>query len=256
MADVSTRRNRSGTPEPRSAPALTPVVRATTTADLVVASIRDAILSGRLQPGETLVERRLAEQLGVSKTPVREALITLSAAGLVTGSPNRGCVVREPDAGEIRQAYELRGLIEPWAVARTVRRARDEAVDAARAALAEADELLAGGERRRTGRSGGTTRDPAGTDQAGPDLPALSVANRRFHRALYAGCDNRLVVAHLDAGQELAALGAVAVLWARQPTWRDEHAQHHEILAAAEDGAADLAERLVRRHIRQSLQRL
>jgi DNA-binding GntR family transcriptional regulator len=241
MADVSTRRNPAGTPEPRSAPALAPVVRATTTADLVVASIREAILAGRLQPGETLVERRLAEQLGVSKTPVREALIFLSAAGLVTGSPNRGCVVREPDAEEIRQAYELRGLIEPWAVARTVRYARDEGVEAAGAALSEADELLA----RR-----GTRRD------ATPDLPALSVANRRFHRALYAGCGNRLVVAQLDAVQELVALGAVAVLWARRPSWREEHAEHHEILAAARDGAAELAERLVRRHVRHSLQRL
>jgi DNA-binding GntR family transcriptional regulator len=194
MADVSTRRNPAGTPKPQSAPALAPVVRATTTADLVVASIREAILAGRLQPGETLVERRLAEQLGVSKTPVREALIFLSAAGLVTGSPNRGCVVREPDAEEIRQAYELRGLIEPWAVARTVRYARDEGVEAAGVTLSEADELV--------------------------------------------------------------ALGAVAVLWARRPSWREEHAEHHEILAAARDGAAELAERLVRRHVRHSLQRL
>lgn len=218
-------------------------MKATTTADMVVASIREAILAGRLQPGETLVERRLAEQLGVSKTPVREALIALSAAGLVTGSPNRGCTVREPDAEEIRQAYELRGLIEPWAVARTVRQAREEAVVVARAALDEADALLARADRRGTGRTG-------------PDLAALSVANRRFHRALYAGCGNRLVVAQLDAGQDLAALGAVAVLWARRPSWRDEHAEHHEILAAARDGAADLAERLVRRHVRQSLQRM
>lgn len=221
-------------------------MKATTTADMVIASIREAILAGRLQPGETLVERRLAEQLGVSKTPVREALIALTVAGLVTGSSNRGCTVREPDAEEIRQAYELRGLVEPWAVARTVRRARDAAVTAARAALDEADELLARADRRGTSRGGDGT----------PDLAALSVANRRFHRALYAGCGNRLVVAQLDAGQDLAALGAVAVLWARRPSWREEHAEHHEILAAARDGAADLAERLVRRHVRQSLQKL
>lgn len=233
---------------------LAPVVKATTTADMVVASIREAILAGRLQPGETLVERRLAEQLGVSKTPVREALIALSAAGLVTGSPNRGCTVREPDAEEIRQAYELRGLVEPWAVARTVRQAREEAVTAARAALDEADALLARADR--PGTRAGRGEHPRGTGRTGPDLAALSVANRRFHRALYAGCGNRLVVAQLDAGQDLAALGAVTVLWARRPSWRDEHAEHHEILDAAADGAAELAERLVRRHVRQSLQRM
>jgi|SRR5215469_7776800 len=113
VPEDSTPRNPPGTCETGSVPTLAPVVRATTTADLVVASIRDAILAGRLQPAETLVERRLAEQLGVCKTSVREALIALSAAGLVTGSPNRGSVVREPDAEDIRQAYELRGLIEP-----------------------------------------------------------------------------------------------------------------------------------------------
>jgi DNA-binding GntR family transcriptional regulator len=242
MPDVSTSRNLVSNPQTGSVPTLTPVVRATTTADLVVESIREAILAGRLQPGETLVERRLAEQLGVSKTPVREALIALSAAGLVTGSPNRGCVVREPDAEEIRQAYELRGLIEPWAVARTVRYAAREAVEAAREALAGADRLLARADRR-------------GTD-AVVDLPALSVTNRRFHRALYTGCGNALVVTQLDAVQELAALGAVALLWADRPSWREEHAEHHAILDAAADGAADLAERLVRRHIRGSLRRL
>jgi DNA-binding GntR family transcriptional regulator len=241
VPDVSTRRNPPGTPEIGSVP-LAPVVRATTTADLVVASIREAILAGRLQPGETLVERRLAEQLGVSKTPVREALIALSAAGLVTGSPNRGCVVREPDAEEIRQAYELRGLVEPWAVARTVRYAPEPALDEARVALAVADRLLRGADRR-------------GTDGK-PDLPALSVTNRRFHRALYAGCGNALVVGHLDAGQELTTLGAVAMLWARQPSWREEHAEHRAILDAALAGDAGLAEQLVRRHIRRSQRRL
>jgi DNA-binding GntR family transcriptional regulator len=54
----------------------------------------------------------------------------------------------------------------------------------------------------------------------------------------------------------LTALGAVAVLWARQPTWREEHAEHHAILDAALDGDADRAERLVRRHVRQSQRRL
>jgi DNA-binding GntR family transcriptional regulator len=213
--------------------ALVPLPRSTTTQDLVVEAIRSAILSGQLKPGETLVERRLAEQLGVSKTPVREALIALSGAGLVQITPNRGTVVRALNAEDVRQAYEVRALLEPWAVARTVRRVGPDAADEARAALGE-----------------------AARHRSGADHVPLSLANRRFHRALYAGCGNALVIAQLDALQELAALGAVALIWTRSPSWRTEHADHEEILEAVDAGAADRAERLTRKHIRQSVQRL
>jgi DNA-binding GntR family transcriptional regulator len=212
---------------------LAPLPRSTTTSDLVVDAIRSAILTGRLKPGETLVERRLADQLGVSKTPVREALIALAAAGLVTVTPNRGTVVRALDAEDVRQAYEVRALLEPWAVARTVRHAAAGALVSARAALHEASQHL-----------------------NSADHVPLSLANRRFHRALYAGCGNKLVIAQLDALQELATLGAVALIWTRGPTFRTEHTDHEEILGALEEGAADRAERLTRRHIRQSVQRL
>jgi DNA-binding GntR family transcriptional regulator len=212
---------------------LAPLPRSTTTSDLVVDAIRSAILTGQLKPGETLVERRLAEQLGVSKTPVREALIALAAAGLVTVTPNRGTVVRAVDTEDIRQAYEVRALLEPWAVARTVRHAASTALVSARAAL-----------------------DDARGHLSTADHVPLSLANRRFHQALYAGCGNQLVIAQLDAVQELSALGAVALIWAREPTYRTEHTDHEEILDALKAGAADRAERLTRRHIRQSVQRL
>ena len=223
----------------RKAPALPPLPRSTTTSDLVVDAIRAAILDGRLRPGDTLVERRLAESLGVSKTPVREALIALATSGLVTVTPNRGAMVREVHAGDVRQAYEVRLLLEPWAVARAVRLrapaegSPDGSAHPARAALEEARRHL-----------------------DGDDHVPLSLANRRFHRTLYAGCGNDIVVAQLDALQELAALGAVALLWERYPTWRAEFAEHEEILVAAEAGDAEAAERLLRRHIRGSLRRL
>jgi DNA-binding GntR family transcriptional regulator len=100
---------------------LQPVARSTTRTDLVTDSIRAAILSGRIRQGETLVERRLAEQLGVSKTPVREALIGLAATGLVIISPNRGVTVRVVGPDDLRKAYEIRLLLEPWAIGRAAR---------------------------------------------------------------------------------------------------------------------------------------
>jgi DNA-binding GntR family transcriptional regulator len=215
-------------------PVLPPLPRSTTTSDLVVDSIREAILSGRLAPGETLVERRLAELLGVSKTPVREALITLAASGLVTVTPNRGAVVRAVSTDDVYKAYEVRLLLEPWAVARTVREGGvTSATVAARAALEDARRHL--------------------PDE---DHVQLSLANRRFHRALYVECGNEIVVRQLDSLQEMAALGAVALLWERWRTWRAEYDEHAEILKAVEDGEAETAERLLRKHIRQSVKRL
>jgi DNA-binding GntR family transcriptional regulator len=214
-------------------PVLRPVARSTTRTDLVADSIRAAILSGRLRPGETLVERRLAEQLGVSKTPVREALIALAATGLVVISPNRGVTVRALTADDLRGAYEVRLLLEPWAVGRATRLDGPAAVRAAEQALAEAASL-----------------------QSGADPTALSLANRRFHRALYAGCANEIVITQLDNVRDLAALGAVSVLWERWPTWRDEHAVHEKILEAVRAGDATTAERLTRKHIRRSVAKL
>ncbi|MEW9528862.1 GntR family transcriptional regulator [Microbispora sp. NPDC049125] len=214
-------------------PVLRPVARSTTRTDLVSDAIRAAILSGRIKPGETLVERRLAEQLGVSKTPVREALIGLASTGLVVISPNRGVSVRVLDAADLRKAQEVRLLLEPWAVAGSTRLRRPATAATARLALDEARELL-----------------------PGDDPTALSLANRRFHRALYSDCDNELVTTQLDNLQDLTALGTVAVLWRHWPTWREEFGEHEEILAAVESGDAVLAERLTRAHVKRSVTKL
>jgi len=213
--------------------ALQPVARATTASDLVADSIRAAILSGQLKPGETLVERRLALLLGVSKTPVREALIALSTSGLVAVNPNRGVTVRRLTLDDIRKCYEVRLLLEPWAVSRAARLDPSPELTDARVALDEARQLL-----------------PA------EDHTQLSLANRRFHRALYSLCDNDLVTAKLDDLQDLAALGAVNLLWEHWPTWRAEYAEHEEILEMVASGQAAAAERQMRRHIEQSVSRI
>ena len=217
---------------PSGAPTLPPLGPATTRSDLVAASIRTAILSGRLKPDEVLVERRIAEQLGVSKTPVREALIAMTSSGLLTPTRNRGVAVRRLRTADVRRIYEMRILLEPWATAQVAAAGGFDATDA-RDALAAAD------------------RCAAADDQAG-----LSLANRRFHRSLYAGCANDLVVRSLDDLQDLTALGTVSLLWEKWPTWRSELQEHREILRAVEEGRAADAEELLRRHIQRSITRL
>src|ERR1700722_10124972 len=87
--------------------------------EAVLDAVRHAILTGRLSPGQSLVETELAAQLGVSKTPVREALKTLAGAGLVTMSPYKGASVRTVDDALAHSVYDIRLLLEPEAVRRS-----------------------------------------------------------------------------------------------------------------------------------------
>lgn len=191
--------------------------------DFVLDSIKSAILSGELRPGQALVEAELAAGLVVSKTPVREALKTLAGSGLVVMSPYKGASVRIVDAELARSVYEIRTLLEPEAVRHAVQRG---------AGLAEAAGALADAER--------AAQDP---DQAG-----MSLINRRFHRALYAGCGNPLMIRILDDLRDQTALITVAG-WGIRPTWTAEISEHRGVLAAAQTGDADRAAELMREHI-------
>jgi DNA-binding GntR family transcriptional regulator len=195
----------------------------------VLEAIKHAILTGELKPGRPLVETDLAEMLGVSKTPVREALKTLAGAGLVTMNPYKGAAVRVVDDEQARHIYDARLLIEPEALARAV--AAGPGWQPARIAL-------------------------AGAASAG-DQAERSLANRDFHRALYAGCGNPLLVRMLDDLRDATALVAVAA-WQHKPShrsWEREAAEHQAILQAAEDGDSRRAAALLRTHITSFVER-
>lgn len=87
-----------------------------TAQDLVLSSLREAILAGALPPGSRLRQERLAGQFGTSRIPVREALRALEHEGLVSSLPYRGFSVTELDADDIEEVYELRILLESHAV--------------------------------------------------------------------------------------------------------------------------------------------
>lgn len=88
--------------------------RPTTTAT-TIERIRELIATGELLAGEPLRQEALCQRLGVSRTPLREAIISLEGEGLVVNHPRRGAVVFKPDAEELREIYELRVLLEPKA---------------------------------------------------------------------------------------------------------------------------------------------
>ncbi|MFE3182953.1 GntR family transcriptional regulator [Streptomyces violascens] len=192
----------------------------------VLDAIRHAILTGTLSPGQALVETELAAQFGVSKTPVREALKTLAGTGLVVMSQYKGVAVRRVDADMAREVYDVRLLLEPEAVRRTV--AREVPLQAAEEALDRAGRAEDGAER--------------------------ALANREFHRALYLPCGNPLLTRVLDEVRDQAALVS-AVAWAARPSWEREATEHREILRLALDGEADGAALALHDHIGSFIRR-
>ena len=97
--------------------------------DVVAEEIRAMILRGELGPGERLLEDRLAEQLGVSRNPVREAIRSLEATGLVEVIPRRGAYVGRIDADDARKLLEVRGLLEGFAAETAAAQADGELLD-------------------------------------------------------------------------------------------------------------------------------
>ena len=87
---------------------LNPVPRASSLKEVVIKSIRDAIISGYFKPGEKLIEKRLTEDLGVSRTILREAISHLSAEGIVKVVPNKGPIVRNFEEEDIYNLYQIR----------------------------------------------------------------------------------------------------------------------------------------------------
>ncbi|RYC14824.1 GntR family transcriptional regulator [Nocardioides zhouii] len=97
-------------------------VRTTLLRDTVHGRLRDAIVDGTLAPGEVVRDTELATWLGVSRTPVREALLRLGETGLVRAAPGRSTVVAEIDLAEVREAHAVVATMHRLAVAETVGR--------------------------------------------------------------------------------------------------------------------------------------
>ncbi len=206
-------------------PPLTRLGNPASRADLVVNAITRAILTGDLPPGSRLVERDVASLLGVSKTPVREALKVLERKGLTTVNAFRGAEVRIVDETLARDVYGVRVLLEPAAVRQSIGLYDSGGLELARGALEAADDAATSG-----------------------DLAELCLANRRFHQLLYEPCPNQLLRKTLDDLQDQVALISVGG-WRRRSTWEDESREHRSILAAVEDENGEQAEDEVRSHI-------
>lgn len=204
------------------------MTRALTSAERTLAALRELILDGDLRPGTRLGEVELAERLGVSRTPVREALTRLAAEGLVEIAPNRGARVATWTVAELEGVFDLRASLEPRLTGFAVGRATDDDV----AHLEElAQRMLAVGS--------------PGPDQ---DLDALVPLNRAFHDRLVALADHPALATALAA-----AIHPPIVLrnfhTYDEASLRRSLAHHAEIVAAVRAGDAAWAQAVMTAHI-------
>jgi DNA-binding GntR family transcriptional regulator len=198
--------------------------------DQVYGTLRERILAGELEGGSRLHQEKLSEDLGVSRTPVREALTRLAAEGLVELLPNRGARVAAVTLADMRAAFEARLGLEPFAARLAAERRPAAAIKAMGAAIADQ-------QRARTART-------------------TYKAIRRFHLAIVEASGN----SHLIRFAETLWSGRIGLhVYLRQLSpemLAGDVEEHEEIAGAIGSGDAARAERVTRAHIAVSLDRL
>jgi DNA-binding GntR family transcriptional regulator len=195
-----------------AAPAALPAQGPGTTAQHALEGLRRAIVGGQLRPGQRVGQEEIAERLGVSLAPVREALAVLEQEGQLTYRPRRGYFVTELRVEDLREIYALRELLENRAATRALPGIDEESL--------QRIELAA--------------RDCVAAAEQG-DVSAELDANRRFHFAL------------LESPEQTHALRLIRLLWDSTETYRamyynspaaraESLEAHKRILAAVRDG--------------------
>jgi GntR family transcriptional regulator of vanillate catabolism len=198
--------------------------------------LREMILRGELAPGERLAEVGLAERLGVSRTPIRQALPALAREGLLAAAGRRGFVVRSFSPEDVLDAIETRGVLEGLAARRIAERgASPDLIHSLKKCLSEGDAILA----RRKFESA--------------DEQRYGEMNGRFHALIVDGAGSRIVADTLARNDHVPFASARAVAFSRDlselvPILNYAHRQHHVIVQALENREAARAEALMREH--------
>ena len=198
--------------------------------DVVFQTLRQAILRGELKPGERLMEVRLAKKLGVSRTPIREAIRKLELEGLVLMIPRRGAEVAEITEKSMRDVLEVRRALEVLAVSISCDRISGEQIEALKEAAEEFDRSL--------------TLD---------DVTRTAEADVHFHDIIYRSTDNQRLIQLLSNLGEQMYRYRVEYL-----KHREFHPQisreHKELISYLEAGQKGQAEEKIAVHIDKQAQ--
>ncbi len=199
--------------------------------DQIIDALREAIVSGALSPGKRLIEEELAEQFGVSRAPLREALKGLAAAGLVVNIPHRGTFVVEFTKRDIWEIYTLRLALETIAVEILVETITPEQVEALSELVDQMSEAISQGE-----------------------YDALVDLDMRLHETICQFCGHsRLYGAWLRVADQLRSFFAAA-----DQLYDDQQIteRHRVLVAAIASTDRALAVETIREHISNAADRL
>src|SRR5918997_1056796 len=179
-----------------------------TATDRAYAFTKGRVLDSTFAGGDFITEGEVAEALGMSRTPVREAFLRLEGEGLLRLYPKRGALVVPVSAGEVGAVMETRALVERFAFAKAIERGAD-ITDAMRAEIARQEARAAEG-----------------------DLDGFVEADRAFHTLLVAAADNPIVLSLYDSLRDRQQRMGVTAL-RREPRRRAQDLDEHRALTEA-----------------------
>lgn len=187
--------------------------------------IRQAIVDGRLAPGQRLTEERLARELGISRTPVREALKVLQSEGLVDAAPNRSATVRAYDRDDLEDMYQLRALLEGFAARRAAARLSEAQLLALRASCERFEAM-----------------------SADDDLRELVKENFVFHNTILEAAGSSRLAGMVRQVVEMPLVYRSYVWYSQEQTRISQH-YHRQITRALERRDAERAELVMKEHV-------
>ena len=202
--------------------------QASSRAELVYITLRQDILNNTYRPGQRLSEEAIAQELNVSRTPVREALKRLHAEGFVEITPHRGAVVRDPSGEELAELCAVREVLEGLAARLAARSISLIEVYSLERLLAEMEAAMAEGR-----------------------LADLEALNFQFHETIWIASRNRYLAHQLRQLRQFVHRLQESTLTV-QGRKEEAYREHKALFEACAAGDPDEAERLAREHVRKA----
>ena len=197
--------------------------------DIVFENLREAILEGKLEPGQRLMEVQLAEQLGVSRTPVREAIRKLELEGLVIMLPRKGAYVANVSLKDIIDVLEIRASLEGLAALLATERIRDEELTKLKKIAGEFEKMLINNE----------------------DIDVLLKKDVEFHECIFNATNNKKLVQLINSlWEQVYRFRVTYVSDVDMPSKIIE--EHKNIVDAISKGDPELAQKHAIEHIERA----
>lgn len=195
--------------------------------DLIFEKLQQAIFSGKFKSGKRITEKEVAEELSVSRTPVREALYRLASTGLIKIIPHRGFLISKWSSMEIRDVMEIRIALEMLAVRLAVKRILPEEIEELKDLIIKMDKAVMKG-----------------------DIKKVSYLNTEFHnRIVFASKNKELLDVMEPIKNKIHHFRIISISTPNR--LKESHKEHEEILNALISKNAELAQKLIYQHIQK-----